>query len=399
MQGPRRSRRRVLAALALLAAGPRALAVNPDRAPMRPPRGVPDTDRGLRERQVREVDLLWREVERGYAGFDAARRERWQGNRARWRSRASLLPTHIGIAGLVAEMVATLRDERVWLVSAGERPVRRVPQQSDIWARWDAGAARVEAVRVAGDADVAGLRPGVVVENVQGVAVARAVERLVGADAPQADRDWAVRRLLAGPWSGSFALDVRDAGKRRRLEVERTPPDQDKPSLATQTHRVGEARDVGWIRPRAGDLAPPMMDASLRTVGDVRALLVDLRDPTATPSRAAVEAWASRLARPGHGPVVALVDRWTHGESEVLAALLRASGARLAGTPTAGLASEGSECSLPTSGLAVRFPTAAVTLAGVKLDGPLPPDVAVDLAAPSGGPGDPILYAALKLVG
>lgn len=382
------SRRRILAALALLAAGPRVLAGNPDRAPMRPPR----------EAAAREVEQLWREVSTRYSGFDAARRARWQAGRARWLARASLSRETPGAAAVVAEMVAALRDERVWLASEA-RPVRRVPQQSDIWARWDGGAACIEAVRVAGDADMAGLRPGVMVENVQGVTVARAVERLVGATAIQADRDWAVRRLLAGPWSGSFLLDVRDGGKRRRLEVERTPPGEEKPSLATQTHRMGEARDIGWIRPRLGDRAPDMMEAALRSVGTVRARLVDLRDPLAAPSRESVEAWAATLSRPGGVPTLVLVDRWTHGECEVLAALLRASGARLVGTPTAGVASLGSECSLPGSGMSVRFPTAPVTVAGLRLEGAIAPDVAVDLAAPSAGPGDPILYAALKLLG
>jgi len=62
--------------------------------------------------------------------------------------------------------------------------------------------------------------------------------------------------------------------------------------------------------------------------------------------------------------------------------------ATLIGTPTAGLSPEVTEVSLPHSGVVVSFPA--------KRAEPLQPAIAVDLAAPSGGPGDPILYQGLK---
>jgi carboxyl-terminal processing protease len=63
----------------------------------------------------------------------------------------------------------------------------------------------------------------------------------------------------------------------------------------------------------------------------------------------------------------------------------------------AGLRGELREVELPASGLTVRFPgERAFTVDGRPREA-LPPSVPVNLAAPSGGPGDPILYQALKL--
>jgi hypothetical protein len=92
------------------------------------------------------------------------------------------------------------------------------------------------------------------------------------------------------------------------------------------------------------------------------------------------------------------VDRWTAGDGEALAAGLAAvAGARLVGTRMAGMRGELREVRLPHSGIAVRFPAERL----LHVDGTpreaLRPAIEVDLAAPAGGPGDPILYQALKL--
>jgi hypothetical protein len=72
--------------------------------------------------------------------------------------------------------------------------------------------------------------------------------------------------------------------------------------------------------------------------------------------------------------------------------------ARLVGTRMAGLRGELREARLPHSGIVVRYPGEKV----FHVDGTprerLRPHVPVDLAAPNGGPGDPILYQALKLL-
>jgi hypothetical protein len=51
---------------------------------------------------------------------------------------------------------------------------------------------------------------------------------------------------------------------------------------------------------------------------------------------------------------------------------------------------------LPHSGVVLRYPAERTFLLDGTPRETLRPDIAVDLAAPSGGPGDPILYQALK---
>jgi carboxyl-terminal processing protease len=158
-------------------------------------------------------------------------------------------------------------------------------------------------------------------------------------------------------------------------------------------------------------------------------LILDLRDQTgpfadALGQRATVSAivgrfiaqptdWQAREPRPGErvvdtaqprgpryqAPLVVLVDRWTAGEGEALAAgLSGAARARLVGTRMAGLRGELREARLPASGIVVRYPAMkSMHVNGTPREA-LRPDILVDLAAPQGGPGDPILYQGLKLL-
>jgi carboxyl-terminal processing protease len=97
-------------------------------------------------------------------------------------------------------------------------------------------------------------------------------------------------------------------------------------------------------------------------------------------------------------PVLVLVDRWTAGDGEALATGLNAVGrARLVGTPMAGMRGVLREVRLPHSGIVVRFPAERAFHPDGTPREQLRPGLAVDLAAPQGGPGDPILYQALKL--
>jgi carboxyl-terminal processing protease len=162
---------------------------------------------------------------------------------------------------------------------------------------------------------------------------------------------------------------------------------------------------------------------------DTRAMILDLRDmagPFDDAARARATTlvilgrfarrtlpWQSRESRTGErhvdsvdplpqayaAPLVVLVDRWTAGEGEALAAGLQAvAGARLAGTRMAGLRGELREVKLQHAGIAVRFPAEKSFHPDGTPRESLRPAILVDLAAPQGGPGDPILYQALKLL-
>ena len=375
---------------------------------------------------VEDFDLAWRTLDARYA-YLGTQRASWRRAREAWRPRARRARSAAELATALEGAIAQLHDDHVSLAPRAATAPRRVPADTDIWAAWHDGRARIEAVRIFGDADAAGLRPGHVVERIAGDTVEHAVRRLLGS--PGADaraRDWALRHALAGPREGALRIEVREGSRTRSLEIERrdAPSNNGAPLLA---RRMGDERDLGYVRIRHGLQGARLaerFDAALQDLRDTRALILDLRDVAGPGERevtrailgrfAATESpWQLRQASAGkrvadhvaprgdayRAPLVVLVDRWTAGEGEALAAgLVAVAQARLVGTPMAGLRGELAEVKLPRSGLVLRFPAEKVFHVDGTPRESLRPHVPVDLAAPQGGPGDPILYQALKLL-
>jgi carboxyl-terminal processing protease len=379
-----------------------------------------------------DFDVLWRAVDEGYAYFDG-REALWRAARARWRARAIAARTRGELLAALEGVLSELHDEHVTLGEHNALSPRPVPSASDLWGEWVAGDALVVAVRAGSVADAAGIAPGMQVLAIGGQPAEQAVRsqlpRALHSDARA--RNWALRRLLAGPWAGAVELEVKTGASRRKLAFER----DDVPASATPplvVRRIGEDRELGYLRIKnnLGDAhLVQHFDAALLTLRDTRGLLVDLRetpaggDPgvarallgrfTATPSpwivrrargdRRGVEAPAEIVEPRGPftyaAPVAALVDRWTAAEGESLAiGLETAARATLVGTAMAGLHGEARRILLPGSRIAVGFPAARVLHVNGTPREVVRPALAVDLVAPSGGPGDPILYQGLKLL-
>jgi C-terminal processing protease CtpA/Prc len=386
----------------------------------------------LTERQrLEDFDAMWSAIDRGYAYFGAARPE-WRRTRDTHRARAGRARTRGELMAALEGAVQGLRDDNVWVSERSPASARRVPGETDLWAAWRGDAAVIEAVRTYGDADVAGLRPGQVVHSIAGKPAALAVrERLAQGESRADARDWALRQALAGPLEGVLRIEVADSRGPKAYDIERTPPHpvNGAPLVA---RRIGEKRDIGYLRIKAAlpeaSLAA-QFEGAMQYLAATRAMILDLRDVTG-PFESTARARAMTLAilakfatRPGPwqlrevkagervadeispkpgaygAPLVILVDRWTAGEGEALAAGLRAvAGARTVGTRMAGLRGETREIRLPHSSIVVRFPAEKTFLPdGTPREG-LQPDVPVDLAAPQGGPGDPILYQGLRLL-
>jgi len=415
MKGGKRGLRAALAAGVLAAASLAALAAPADASADARARGE-------------DFDTLWRAVDAGYTGFGRDGRAAWKAARTKWRPRAVHAASSRGFLAALEGAVETLHDDAVTLSRRTPDAPRRIPSESDVWARWSGDTARVEGVRTFGDADVAGLRPGDVVLRIDGRDAAQAVRALAGEEAGADARDRTLNRLLAGPRFGVLRLDVRDARGTRSVAIERAATSA--PSgPALLAHRVGEERDVGYLRLRpagagAADARalPAELDAALAALRDTRGLILDLRETRGPASRAATRAILARFAPAGAAwqvregrdggrladtvpesgqryaaPLVVLVDFWTEGEAEALASgLHEAAHARLAGTPTAGLAAATRTVTLPHSRVVLRYPAERAFLPDGTPRGALRPEIRVDLAAPSGGPGDPILYQGLK---
>jgi hypothetical protein len=293
-----------------------------------------------------DFDTLWRAIDEGYAYFDGASRARWRRARERFRVQVARVPP-AQAGALLEALIGQLRDDHVTLAPPPDPDARRIPYEIDIWPRWNAGTVVIESVRTFSDADVAGLHAGQVVTHVQGVAIDAAIREKLGEGASGvSDVEWALRRVLAGPRAGTQRLHVKDGAKSSVVDVERTPP-----SAATTppllARRMGDERDIGYIRTRIGApgnaLASPF-EGALGHMTGTRALIVDLRDVAGPGPRDATLAILSRFARapaawqvrqagsrretdvvqpqgtPYTAPVAVLVDRWTAGEAEALAA-------------------------------------------------------------------------------
>jgi carboxyl-terminal processing protease len=376
--------------------------------------------------QGEDFDAMWRAIDTGYAYFERDR-DAWGRANATWRARAMRANSSDDFISALEGAVAELRDDHVTLSEHSDDFPRRVPYETDIWAQFKDGTAIIEAVRTFSDADVAGLRPGHVITRLGGVPIESMVrERLGTRPATPAARDWVLRHALAGQREGSQRIVVRDGARLVSVEIER----HDVASAggpAIVGRRMGDERDIGYLRVRVGAIDEQFaehFDGALNYLKDTRGLIVDLRENAAPGSREVTKAILSRFvatetpwqvreprARPRvtdtvaprgnapyRAPVAVLVDRWTAGEGEVLAAGLKAvAHAQIIGTATAGLRGELREVKLPHSGIVMSYPAERAFQPGGEPREPLRPDLLIDLAAPSGGPGDPILYQALKV--
>lgn len=373
-----------------------------------------------------DFDAMWRAIDQGYAYFARGAEEDWKRARIAWRGRAVQAPTSRAFVEALEGALGTLGDDHVRITRRTPDSPRGIPQEADIWAGWKDGNAVVEAVRTFSDADVAGLRPGDIVTRIDGVATAEAVRRAAGDRAGAERRDHALRALLAGPRFGTLRLRVTDGRAVRELAIARANEalETGPPLLA---RRMGEQRDIGYLRLRNAihdERLVSRIDAAITMLRGTRGLIVDLRESTGPGSRAATAAvlarfapagtpWQVRATRNGErimdrvpaghrsppyqAPVVVLTDRWTEGEAEALAAgLHEAAHARIAGTASAGLRGDLRAAVLPHSRIVVRFPAERTLLLDGTPREDLRPEIPVNLAAPSGGPGDPILYQALK---
>lgn len=379
------------------------------------------------KQRAEDFNALWRAIDRGYAYLDAAKRD-WTRVRLRWAPRAARAKTRPEFVAALEGALGQLFDDHVALSERTPDSPRRIPVDTDIWASFRDGAAVIEAVRTYGDADVAGVRPGQAVTRIGGEPVDRVIARALGElrSPGPAEREWALNHALAGPREGRLALDVREAQAVRRVEIERHGG-RDAAGPPVIGRRMGENRDLGYIRLK-GSLDDPQMprhfDAALDHLLGTRALILDLREVGDAHSHGATRAILGRFATaraawqvreprgaprvtdhveprgtPYRAPVAVLVDRWTAGEGEALAAgMVAVARARLVGTAMAGLRGEVEEARLPNSGIVLRYPAQKTFHVDGTPREDLRPHVAVNLASPDGGPGDPILYRALKLL-
>ena len=375
--------------------------------------------------QGEDFDALCGALDEGYVYFEMDHAA-WKRACEKWRPRAVAAANTSEFVAALEGLVEELHDDNVTL-SERSNLSRHLPWDTDMYAVWRNGVAYIDSVRAFGDADVAGLRPGAVVLRVDDLPIEQIMRTRLGPGTPsRRAQSWALRHTLAGPMSGVVSITVRDGDQVRTLRLERSEP-RARIGRPVYARRMGDQRDIGYLRVRIGvDDAklPGQFDVALDQLMDTRALILDLRDhpgpgvPEVT--RAILSRFASteaqwQLREPREGPrvfdtigprgrlykgtLIVLVDRWTAAEGEAVATGLTAvANAHVVGTRMTGLRGVLREVRLPNSHIAASFPVERVfTVSGERREAYVP-EVLVDLAAPQGGPGDPILYQGLKFL-
>jgi len=376
--------------------------------------------------QGEDVDALCRAIDEGYAYFDGERPQ-WKRSCDRWRPVAARAATRSDFVAALEGLIAELHDDNVTLSERSARTARHLPWEADLYAVWRNDVPYIDSVRTFGDADVAGVRPGVVLLKIDDVPVDQVVKARLGTGTPsRRARSWALRHALAGPMKGEETITVRDGQDVSTLRIERTEP-HPRGGRPVFARRMGDDRGIGYLRVRIGaDDAklPGQLDAALESLMGTKGLIIDIRDHPGPGTPEVTRAILSRFATsetawqirelpqgprifdtvaprgtPYKGKVVVLVDRWTAAEGEAVATGLAAvANARIIGTRMTGLRGVLRRSMLPHSRIEASFPAERVYLVSGERRESYVPELLVDMAAPQGGPADPILYQGLKLL-
>jgi C-terminal processing protease CtpA/Prc len=376
----------------------------------------------------------WREIGSTYAYFDR-KATRWEDIPKLYAADLARVHTRGEFIGLMERVVDELYDPHAQLTVNTSSSFRLVPSGTDLWAEWRYGRAVITQVRPGSDAERAGIRPGVVVGEIGGVATAEAAERRMGLSYPHttpAARDWALRSVLAG---------THGVARRLRLTgddflwppIELPGRDQYLARPADPVTRSEPKPGVGCIRfnDSLGDeRTVPAFDSALAALRDVPALVLDLRDTPSGGNSSVARGILGRFVRrempyqkhvlpseeretgirrswlelvsprgpfPYDGPVAVLVDRWTGSMGEGLAIGFDGTGrGTVVGTPMAGLLGATYHVTLPKTGIGINVPAERL----FQVDGTpreeFRPKVVVDLMGAAGT--DPILSAALAVL-
>ncbi|MFC4160481.1 S41 family peptidase [Chitinimonas lacunae] len=339
-----------------------------------------------------DFDEFCRSVAEGYAYFDV-KTTQWDKVCSHYRARLTPDADRRTLMRALEGALAELYDDHVQLGSSDAESPRPVPTGASLWAEWHDGRVMVREVRPGSAAEQAGLRAGMEVLAIDGIAVAEAVARhqprFLRAPDPEAQR-WALQTALAGRQNKQpMRLTVKDGETSRTLEYLPGFAKATEPLTATQLEKR-----FGYIRLHnsLGDNERTVkaFDQALEQLAGSEGLILDLRDTPSggnsivargimgrlvageSPYQIHEQVWDERTSgirrrwveyvtprgQRFAAPVVVLVGRWTGSMGEGLAIGLHgARGAAVVGTPMARLRGAIFNFTLEHSKLTVRIPT------------------------------------------
>lgn len=202
-----------------------------------------------RQQYDEDFDYLWRSISDDYAYFDIKQTD-WNKVRDIYRPQITSIKTGTDFVALLESVLEELYDFHTHLnTNTGASPPL-VPSGTDIWAEWIKGRAVITEVRPESPAEKAGIRIGMQVASINGIAVEDAVRRRVGKSLRSIDegvKNWALKILLAGRRNEKRSIEIISNGGRRILSIDdaRGPESvETKPSL--EYRRI--EKDLGYVR-------------------------------------------------------------------------------------------------------------------------------------------------------
>jgi C-terminal processing protease CtpA/Prc len=348
-----------------------------------------------RKQYEEDFDYLWRSISDDYAYFNQKQTD-WSKVREIYRPQINAVKTQGDFVGLLESVLEELYDFHTHLNTNTAASPRLVPSGTDIWAEWIKERAIITEVRPDSRAEKAGIKIGMQVASINGIAVEEAVSRRMGKSLRSSDeaaRNWALRVLLAGRRNEKRSIEVTNKGERRVISID----DQGAPESAEAKPLLEYRRiekDIGYIRVNnsLGDTdLIKQFDLALAALRNTRGLILDLRDtpsggnttvargimgrfishdmpyqkhsiPAEERQYGTKRSWIELVSPRGEftyaAPVVVLVDHWTGSMGEGIAIGMDGMRrANIVGTEMARLAGATSGISLPNTGIGVTFPT------------------------------------------
>lgn len=319
--------------------------------------------------------------------------------------------------------VECLHDNHATFNTNLDSSTRLVPSDLQVWAQWQDAHAVVTQVRHASAAWSAGIRRGDVIEAIDAVPVATAIERrmpcCIRADiAINHARQWALLELLAGRHDQAINLSLSRSRITRQVSFD--------PRIA-ESSQNNALQNVAWKRypdgtgyiaiNNLGDTDTiAAFDAALVALRDTTELYLDLRNTPGGGDTEVAEPIMGRLIdrkqpyqriEPMHRkpwlrsvaprgpwhytrPLTVLVSRWTGSMGEGMAIGLDAMHrARICGSRMAGLNGSVFDHTLPVADIVVRLPGERLShLDGTPREAFLPPVLVEDAEAESAADGE-----------
>jgi C-terminal processing protease CtpA/Prc len=382
-----------------------------------------------RKQYEEDFDYLWQSIADDYAYFEQKRTD-WNRVRDIYRPQVSGVKTRSDFVALLESVLEELYDFHAHLNTNTASSPRLVPSGSDLWAEWLKGKAIITEVRPESAAHKAGIRVGMQIAGISGIAVDEAVSRRVGKSLRSSDeaaKNWALRVLLAGRHNEKRSIEVLTRGRPRSLPIDDQATSGSTPAKPLLEYRRME-KDVGYVRVNNSlgdsDLIK-QFDLALAALRNTRGLILDLRDtpsggnttvargimgrfiradmpyqkhsiPAEERQYGVKRSWIELVSPRGEftysAPVVVLVNHWTGSMGEGITigmdAMRRAT---IVGTEMARLAGATSGITLPNTGIGVTFPTEKLFhVNGSPRENFVPP-VYVDLLLRGNQDGDDII--------